>query len=103
MCEVNGLERALLVNLNWEIQCSTCVKGVYALLECVSSLLPEAKERVLNRCYDLCSRLVLDEEFYTYSLRDICVSVVELESGICLLGERVDVRCRAWVHEKTCK
>lgn len=100
---MNGLERALVVNLNWEIQCSTCVKGVYALVECVSSLLHEAKESVLTRCYELCSRLVLDEEFYTYRLRDICVSVVEVESGICLVGERVDVRCRAWVNDKACK
>ena len=100
VCEVTVLERALLESLNWEIQCSTCVKGVYALLECVSELLVKEKESVLNDCIALCSRLVLDVEFYKYSLRDICVSVLEVESGLCLSGVRVDMRCRAWVNDK---
>ena len=44
---MNALERAILLELNWEVQCVTCVSGVYALLECVSPLLVEAKECVI--------------------------------------------------------
>lgn len=102
VCEVNALERAILLELNWEVQCVTCVSGVYALLECVSPLLVEAKESVMDRCNALCWRLVLDEEYYKYELKDICVSVLELESGLCV-GERVELSCRAWVNEKACK
>ena len=87
---MNALERAILLELNWEVQCVTCVSGVCALLECVSPLLVEAKE------------CVMDEEYYKYELKDVCVSVLELESGLCI-GERVALSCRAWVNEKACK
>ena len=97
--EVNRLERVLLESLEWEVECSTCVRGVSEVLECMSKLVVDASG-VLRACCALCDQLVLEDAFYKYRLRDICVSVFECVSGVSLRGERVDICCRVWVLDK---
>ena len=84
--EVNRLERVLLESLEWDV-------------ECMGELVVDARV-VLRACCALCDELVLEDAFYKYRLRDICVSVFECVSGVELRGERVDLCCRAWVLEK---
>lgn len=97
--EVNRLERVLLESLDWDVECMTCVRGVSEVLECMGELVVDARV-VLRACCALCDELVLEDAFYKYRLRDICVSVFECVSGVELRGERVDLCCRAWVLEK---
>ena len=97
--KVNGLECALLESLNWEIECSTCVRGVSEVVECMGEWVGDV-EGVLRACCCVCDYLVLDAAFYKYRLKDVCLSVFECVSGVVLKRECGDMCCRVWVRGK---
>lgn len=95
--EIVALERAILLELDWCVFASTCIKAIYQIVEFCSLWDGEEKEQQLSRCFSLCNKLILYPRFYEFTLLDIALSVIQhvnLSSGLL----RGNLRCVAWVE-----
>jgi hypothetical protein len=90
------LERAILTELNWDIEGANVGKCLLQLFDILSPLI--TTKNAMIRCFRLCDYLILHPRFFEFGLDDILLNVLYCVTDVPRIVKNKDLICKVWVE-----